>query len=121
MKNPICYCGHDCSRCKTYLATIHDDMQLRVQSQMFYKETFGITIPLAEMRCLGGHSGDVFVLCRECPFMKCCKEHGMDTCAECETYPCRELKQYQEQYVNQCNQITACDAEQNRENVVKKL
>ena len=30
-----CYCGHDCSRCVTYIATQTDDDSLREQSQSF--------------------------------------------------------------------------------------
>lgn len=37
MKKAICYCGHDCSRCLTYLATINNDEDLRKQTQEFYK------------------------------------------------------------------------------------
>lgn len=33
-----CYCGHDCSRCITYIATQNDDDTLREQSQRFYKK-----------------------------------------------------------------------------------
>ena len=42
MKESICYCGHDCARCLTYLATINNDEELRKQSQSFYKIEFGI-------------------------------------------------------------------------------
>ena len=31
MKELLCYCGHDCARCLTYLATINDDEDLRKQ------------------------------------------------------------------------------------------
>ncbi len=33
-----CYCGHDCSKCVTYVATMTDNDNLRMQSQRFYKE-----------------------------------------------------------------------------------
>ena len=106
MKEPICYCGHDCSRCLTYLATISNDDDLRKQSQEFYKTEFGIDIPLEEIHCLGGRSKDIFYLCKECPFIKCCKEHSIEMCCDCPKYPCQNIKEYQEKYVNKCNQIT---------------
>ena len=105
MNQLICCCGHDCSRCLTYLATINNDENLRKQSQSFYKTEFAIDIPLKDIHCLGGRSEDVFGLCKECPFVKCCKEHNVERCIECSEYPCKTIKEYQEKYVNKCNQI----------------
>ena len=105
MKELLCYCGHDCARCLTYLATINNDEELRKQSQSFYKTEFGMDIPLADIHCLGGRSNDIFYLCKECPFTKCCKEHKTEMCSECCDYPCEKIKDYQEKYVNKCNQI----------------
>ena len=105
MNKPICYRGHDCARCLTYLATINNDEGLRNQSQKFYQAEFGITIPLKELHCLGGRSKELFFLCKSCPFIKCCKEHHIEMCIECSEYPCKNIKEYQEKYVNKCNQI----------------
>ena len=69
MNKLVCYCGHDCARCLTYLATINNDEDLRKQSQEFYKAEFGIDIPLKDIHCLGGRSEDIFYLCKECPFI----------------------------------------------------
>ena len=63
MNKLVCYCGHDCARCLTYIATINNDEDLRKQSQNFYKTEFGIDIPLKDIQCLGGRSNDVFYLC----------------------------------------------------------
>ena len=104
MKNPICYCAHDCSRCLTYLATVGNDDNLRKQSQKFYQNEFGITVPLEKIRCLGGRSDHVFFLCRECPWANCCREHGHEVCSDCSDYPCDALKEYQQKYVNRVNQ-----------------
>lgn len=101
----ICFCGHDCSRCITYLATVKDDENLRRQSQQFYKNVFERDIPLEDIRCFGGRLGNIFKLCNECPWMKCCKERGLNACNECENYPCQPLADYQAKYVNKCNQI----------------
>ena len=100
-----CYCGHDCARCITYIATLRDDDNLRRQSQSFYKEQFGLDIPLKKFNCDGGRSKNVFELCKECPFKKCCIERGIDSCNKCSEYPCSEISDYQEKYVNKCNQL----------------
>lgn len=106
--NLIGCCGHDCSRCITYLATINNDDTLRKQSQQFYKNMFGLDIPIDEVNCLGCHSDNVFMLCKNCPFKKCVLERKIAECSKCVEYPCKVLTEYQEKYVNKCNQIT-CD------------
>ena len=100
-----CYCGHDCARCITYMATLRNDDNLRRQSQSFYKEQFGLDIPLEKINCEGGRSQNVFELCKGCPFVKCCKERSVDSCSKCPEYPCKEISDYQAKYVNKCNQI----------------
>ena len=114
MKNPVptwyknpqfCFCGHDCSRCLTYLATVNNDDNLRRKSQQFYKDEFNLDIPLQKIHCLSGRSDDVFYLCKNCPWMKCAKEKGLSGCSECTEYPCKPLAEYQRKYVNKCNQI----------------
>ena len=100
-----CYCGHDCSRCITYIATQTDDDSLLEQSQRFYKEQFRKEIPLEKFNCCGGRTDNVFELCQECPFVECCKEHSVDSCGKCPEYPCKEISDYQAKYVNKCNQI----------------
>ena len=104
-KNMTCFCGHDCSRCVTYQATIRNDDGLRCQSQQFNKDTFGYDIPLDDIHCLGGRSSDIFKLCLGCPWRKCCKDRGIHACSECDEYPCPPLIEYRDKYVNQCNQI----------------
>ena len=100
-----CYCGHDCSKCVTYIATQTNNEDLRRQAQSFYKEIFGLDIPLEKFYCNGGRSKNVFELCKECPFKKCCIERGIDACSKCSEYPCKEILDYQEKYVNKCNQL----------------
>lgn len=97
------YCGHDCAKCVTYLATQTNNENLRRQSQLFYKEQFGFAIPLADFCCDGCKSKNVFALCKECPFKKCCTERGIEACGKCPEYPCKTISDYQEKYVNKAN------------------
>jgi hypothetical protein len=99
-----CFCGNDCSRCVTYLATAHDDDTLRRQAQEFYRNFIKREIPLCKIQCRGGRSDDVFCLCQDCPFAKCCKNRGISSCGECKAQ-CRTYLDYKEKYVNQYNQI----------------
>lgn len=50
-------------------------------------------------------SDRIFKPCRECPFIRCCIRHNVDSCSKCPQYPCKEISDYQEKYVNKCNQI----------------
>jgi len=102
----ICYCGHDCSRCRVYLATITGDPALREESVRFYKTECNLDIPPEKMRCLGGRSSEIMEACKGCPFMKCCKERNLHACADCPEYPCETIAWYTEKYVNKCNQVT---------------
>ncbi len=105
MNHHICYCGHDCSKCVTYIATQTDDDTLRKQSQKFYKELIGRDIPLEQFNCQGGRSNDIFEPCLECPFRKCCMKRNYTSCEECPGYPCRMLADYRARHVNKSNQI----------------
>lgn len=100
-----CFCGHDCARCITYLATLRDDDALRLRAQAFYRETFSLDVPLEQIHCRGGRADDVFFLCRECPFAICCRGRELSSCADCADYPCPSLREYQLKYVNRCLQV----------------
>ena len=106
MGNPgRCYCGHDCTRCVTYQATIRKDDALRRKAQVFYRNAFSIELSLSEILCLGGRSDQICTLCRDCPFIRCCREHAVEFCRDCLAYPCERISEYEQKYVNQCNQI----------------
>lgn len=98
-------CGHDCLRCVTYLAAQDDDDELRRRSQAFYRNAFGVDLPLGEFNCDGCRSQKVFALCRECPFRGCCAEHGVERCDDCPDFPCDDIADYREKFVNKCNQV----------------
>ncbi len=100
-----CYCGHDCAKCVTYIATQTNDDALREQSQKFYKELIGRDIPLEQFNCEGGRSDNIFVPCLECPFRKCCMKRNYTSCEECSGYPCHMLADYRARHVNRSNQI----------------
>jgi len=94
----ICYCGIDCTHCKTFLATINDDDALRELVQGYYAE-IGHAMELEEIHCLGCRSDEMLPGCADCPYMKCGKEVGLKRCDECIVYPCESLNWYIENYV----------------------
>ena len=94
-----CCCGMDCAKCIIYRATVCHDDALRVRAQTYYHDTFGCDIPLSDFQCLGVFSDTVFPPCRDCPWVKCCREHGVASCEACASYPCPEIRVYREKYV----------------------
>ena len=106
----LCFCGHDCARCVTRLATVCGDNTLREQARQFYRDSLGLDIPLADLHCLGGRSNDVMSLCRDCPFAVCCRQRGLQHCTDCPDHPCPPLRDYTARYVNRANQIPQGDA-----------
>lgn len=100
-----CFCGHDCAKCVTYIATQTGDDALQKQSQRFYKELIGREFPLEKFNCQGGRSDNIFELCLECPFRKCCVKRNYGSCEECPGYPCHMLADYRARHVNRSNQI----------------
>jgi len=118
VKDMLCYCGHDCGRCLTYLATVRDNTALRKQSQKFYRDEMDLSLPLSAFRCLGGHAKDedVFAPCRDCPFRNCCRERELSSCEECDRFPCQMLEEYRKRYVNRCNQTDLGASDQEKSN-----
>ena len=99
-----CYCGHDCSRCVTRWASRLGLASLRESAVRFYRDTVGRTICEGEVHCEGGRTEAVFSLCGECPFARCCKNTGLDSCRQCQN-PCAEYQTYKANFVNRCHQI----------------
>ena len=98
-----CFCGHDCARCTTFLATLRDDAELRAQARAFYRELLGRELSADEVRCLGGRSSRPFGLCADCPFAACCRARGLTACADCPE-GCDSYRAYRDKYVNKVNQ-----------------
>jgi len=94
----VCWCGIDCTRCKTFRATIDGDYETRVEVKKYYEE-IGINIEIADLNCLGCRSDEMMYLCAGCPYMSCGKERGVKRCGECGEYPCESLQWYTEKHI----------------------
>ena len=101
----ICCCGHDCSKCLTFRATLFDDHDMRIASAAFYKNELNQDLPADAIHCFGGKSDEIMEGCSQCPYTKCCKEKGLNGCSECPEYPCQMLGWYMEKYVYKVNQV----------------
>jgi len=94
----VCYCGIDCTRCRTFHATINNDNEMRELIKAYYEE-IGSIIEVKNLNCLGCCSDEMLSACAGCPYMKCGKEKGLKRCDECSEYPCESLKWYIEKYI----------------------
>ena len=101
-KNPTlrCCCGQDCAQCIIYRATVQNDEPLRARAKAVYRDVLGRDLPTEEFYCLGVFSPIVFSLCRECPWVACCKKHGVRYCDDCSEFPCSAIQEYRAKYVN---------------------
>lgn len=101
----ICFCGYDCSKCRTYIATLNDDNDMRSSISQYYKSELNIDIPIEKLYCLSGRSDTIMEACNGCPFTKCCHDKNLNSCSECPQYPCAMIADYEEKYVNKSNQL----------------
>lgn len=81
-------CGLLCSACSVYIATKEDPERLKRISLRF-------GIPEEEVRCLGCGSDKRFGPCSSCIFSPCATGKGLSFCRECDSFPCKDLKDFQ--------------------------
>ena len=85
MREMIAYCGLDCEQCDAYLATIHDDQELREKTAALWARLNNAPI-LPQHINFRGCRGDGIktVYCTNlCAIRRCALERGAATCGEC--------------------------------------
>ena len=98
MSQMIACCGLVCSKCPTYLATQNDDDQAREETAAFYAKTFGLDFKPEEINCDGclSEGGKLIGYCHQCEIRKCCRQKGLENCAQCDEQPCDILTKFHE-------------------------
>ncbi|HEW92747.1 MAG TPA: DUF3795 domain-containing protein [Thermotogaceae bacterium] len=87
-------CGIDCSRCPVYVATVNSDEKLREETAKKWSKEINLEIEAKDLVCYGCKSGQTWKMCKDCPFVECCKEKGLNNCGEYESYPCPEISKF---------------------------
>lgn len=90
----IAKCGCNCSICPTYKEKIQTPEQRRKCSSGWQKY-LGIRLSPEKLRACDGCSlpdGDRNTYYLNCKVRKCCIENGIDNCAYCSAFPCKELE-----------------------------
>lgn len=97
MKNPIAFCGLDCSACPAYIATQSGDPEeLRKVADTWSKD-FKIPFAPKDVTCDGCQPGEGERLgsyCGECPMRVCGIREGYPNCAYCPDYACADLTKF---------------------------
>lgn len=87
----IAACGNDCSACPRYVAHPYEktDGELRYTAELWMKIGYrDHLVTNEEISCTGCKPEN---RCRY-HVVRCCKEKGISSCAQCELYPCDNMK-----------------------------
>ena len=90
----IAYCGIDCLKCKSYIATQSGDPEelskaAKELSRIYQAEVKPGYVICDGCRSNGRHS---YFCANSCKMKKCCIEKKYNSCIECDVYPCEELQ-----------------------------
>lgn len=90
----IAYCGAECSKCDSYLATQTGKPEelIRVAenlSKLYHTEVKPEFVICDGCKTDGRHAYFCGNLCK---MRKCCLSQGFSSCIECTDYPCKELQ-----------------------------
>lgn len=92
MEKMIVYCGIDCARCDTYIATQNNDDNLRKKVMEMYKKGLNMDLKIEDINCDGCTSdGRIFFFCESCRVRKCAQKKNYDNCASCDDFICKKL------------------------------
>jgi len=90
----IAYCGINCSKCDSYLATQseNDEELVRVAGKL--SKLYRTDVKPEYVICDGCRAGKRLSFhCRNlCKMRKCCVEEEYNYCIECADFPCKELQ-----------------------------
>lgn len=88
VKTMIGYCGYNCHLC----AARSDDPAVRQQLVDGWRKLFGLDMYTAEnVKCDGCRSGGKLAD-KQCKARPCARRRGVDSCAQCDDFPCGKLK-----------------------------
>jgi len=90
----IAYCGIDCSKCESYLATQsgkHEELEkvAKKLAKVYRAEVKPEYVICDGCRAGGRHS---YFCTNSCKMRKCCIKNGYYSCIECSDFPCKELQ-----------------------------
>ena len=90
----ISYCGIDCSKCDSYLATQSGNHEELEKVAIKLSELYHTEVKPEYVICDGCRVGKrrSYYCANLCKMRKCCIEKKYDSCIECADFPCKELQ-----------------------------
>lgn len=90
----IAYCGIDCSKCESYLATQSGKHERLEAVAKKLAKIYHAKVKPEYVICDGCRAGNrhSYFCSNLCKMIKCCIENGYYSCIECSDYPCKELQ-----------------------------
>ena len=85
MDPKIAYCGIYCGACGIYLAT---------EAGTLDKIAEQTKIPIEYQACSGCRSEKNNLCCMNCSIKRCCLHKNIESCAECDEFPCSVLEAF---------------------------
>lgn len=101
MAEMVAYCGLTCQNCPIYMATRQENKeeQLRTRTEIvrLCKEHYGMQYELIDITDCDGcrtEGGRLFSACKTCVMRNCAGKKGLENCAYCPEYACKELRSF---------------------------
>jgi len=90
----IAYCGIDCSKCDSYLATQSGNDEELVKVSKKLSKLYRADVKPEYVICDGCRVGErhSFYCINSCKMRKCCIENKYNSCIDCTDFPCKELQ-----------------------------
>jgi len=94
MDAKIAYCGIYCGACGIFLATESNELE------ELSKE---LKIPVTYLACKGCRSDTNNLCCMNCGIKRCCGHKNINSCNECNEFPCANLKKLDQRHLRDDN------------------
>ena len=94
------YCGVNCEKCKVYLATMSDSDALKTEIAHEWSILYNRDFKKEEMVCKGCKSDTRFYLCSACDIITCNVERDIESCEDCDVFPCERYQKFLEYHKN---------------------
>jgi hypothetical protein len=82
----LAYCGFDCSGCPIFIATVHNDDDLRRQVAEKY------SLEAEKMYCAGCRLEQKNEFLQGCAMRCCAQKNALAVCNVCKNYPCGTIE-----------------------------
>ena len=90
----IAYCGIDCSKCRSYLATQSGNTEELETVAKRLEKIYRTEVKPEYVICDGCKTNKrhSYFCSNKCKMRKCCIDKNYDSCIECSDFPCNELE-----------------------------